>query len=189
MSKANVELSMVEMVVLAQGGDRNMANLVVKAHLWIVKGTCRKYLNYGAAYDDLFQEGCIGLMKAMEKFQPARGYQFSTYAGWWVRQKVQRMAWGTKRKAAVSLDQAVGADTETLAIDLLVDKKSLAAFDEGEDRRAVSGAMVALSLLTPKESRAMELRFGLKAPTKTETPESIMMAKLAAKYLRAKKAA
>jgi RNA polymerase primary sigma factor len=63
-------------------------NELVKANLRLVISISRKYLNRGLPFLDLIQEGNIGLMKAIDKFEYQRGYKFGTYATWWVRQAI-----------------------------------------------------------------------------------------------------
>jgi len=119
----------------SRAGDKTARRLLINHNVAFVLSMCRRYQGKGCRMDDLVQEGMIGLLKAVEHFDPAKGNRFSTYASWWIRAYVQKFLRdmratvkpviappGEERRALprdFSLDTPIGDDDDTTWLDRL----------------------------------------------------------------------
>jgi len=86
---ADQEVSLAKRV---ERGDRAAKTQMIEANLRLVVSIAKPHVGRGLSLLDLIQEGSLGLMRAVEKFDYRRGFKFSTYATWWIRQAVARAA-------------------------------------------------------------------------------------------------
>jgi len=75
---------------VAAGVLVSCVQVMIKANYKLVVSICRKYQGHGMNMGDLINEGIAGLVKGVERFEPSKGFKFSTYAHWWIRQAVTR---------------------------------------------------------------------------------------------------
>jgi len=142
-------------------GDFEARDHLVRANLRFVVAVAREFQNRGLSLDDLIQEGNLGLMRAVETFDPAHGTRFTTYAKFWIIQSIQR-----------ALDNmALLVRIPSYAVDLVVKWRRTAVCLEGELGRRPSADMVARRLkLTRKQLRIVQkaLRIYNAAPQRGE---------------------
>ncbi len=80
----------IELATKIQQGDRKAYDVMIESNLRLVVKMAKRYMNKGMAFLDLIAEGNIGLMRAVDKFNPELGFRFSTYATWWIKQSIER---------------------------------------------------------------------------------------------------
>jgi len=134
----------------AQAGDREARDRLVCGHWKFVVWIAKRYRHCGIALADLVNEGVLGLMRAIELFEPERGVRFCTYAAYWIRQAVLRAIADQSR--VLSLDAAERP---------CADRHGPSPTDAAHDSMMAEGIEAALHRLPPREAEILRLRFGL----------------------------
>ena len=96
----------VELSQKAKNGDKAARDKIIKANLRFVVRVAKKYQNHGLDLTDLISEGNIGLITAIEKFEPSRGYHFISYAVWWINQSILKALSEKSRAIRLPLNRA-----------------------------------------------------------------------------------
>lgn len=142
----------VQLAAKIKKGDKNARAHMIKANLRLVVKIAQDYSGYGLPLADLISEGNIGLMKAVERFDPAKGGKLSTYAAWWIKQSIKRaLANQSKtirlpvhmvdkiakmRRITTLLTEAIGREPtdEELAEELGIPRKKLSLLKQASQR-------------------------------------------------------
>ena len=149
----------IQLAYRVLAGDREAQQCIIESNLRLVVSVAKRYNNKGVSLLDLIQEGNLGLIRASQKFDPLRGFRFSTYATWWIRQAISR---------------AIAEHTRTIHIPVhvveLIYKMNRATRQLYQDLgRAPYPEEIATALSLTKE-RVVELQCMAESPISLDTP-------------------
>ena len=150
--------------VKARGGDFAARQQMIEHNLRLVVSIAKNYLGRGLPLTDLIEEGNLGLMHATAKFEPERGFRFSTYASWWIRQSIERAIMHQARLVRLPVHVVRELNQVLKARRALESERGLAA-----DRRPVRAERIAAQLGRPVQEVADLLRYA-EQPASLDAP-------------------
>ena len=130
-------------------GDKAALHRLVTAYMRLAISMAAKYRRYGASMSDLTQEAAIGLMKAAEKFDPDRGFRFSTYAVWWIKAQLQDYVmrnWSLVRTGSTTAQKSLFFNLRRVEAKLRREAAAMGQTLEGADLRVAVAAELGVSL-------------------------------------------